>query len=265
MAHGLGEVGLFVRNLIVQGMQEFDAREEERIRRTNSLEIDHGSRKRSRGSEAEDEEEDETDDGQEMVQEEEYDADYVQQQTKRMSCRWYNMKRMSNSSEESEAENEEDDEQEDEMSMVHMEVDEDEEDDEEVDEKDAREDEEDDEEDATAALAKEEQPMLQLEEEHSSDDCEFLDAMHKDIRNRWEWMIFNNVTMKKPAPMRTLKNSPLARKTFMRMRQPPPLQTSLHAASSCSSTPEAKRRRGHVEGDTEERTTKRTRSCHVHD
>jgi len=179
--------------------------------------------------------------------------------------RWYNRKRMSNSSEESEAENEEDDEQEDEMSMVHMEVDEDEEDDEEVDEKDAREDEEDDEEDATAALAKEEQPMLQLEEEHSSDDCECLDAMHKDIRNRWEWMIFNNVTMKKPAPMRTLKNSPLARKTFMRMRQPPPLQTSLHAASSCSSTPEAKRRRGHVEGDTEERTTKRTRSCHVHD
>ena len=122
MAHGLGEVGLFVRNLIVQGMQEFDAREEERIRRTNSLEIDHGSRKRSRGSEAENEEEDEADDGQEMVQEEEYDADYVQQQTKRMSCRWHNMKRMSNSSEESEAENEEDDEQEDEMSMVQFEV-----------------------------------------------------------------------------------------------------------------------------------------------
>ena len=107
MAHGLGEVGLFVRNLIVQGMLEFDAQEEERIRGTNSLEIDHGSRKRSRGSEAENEEEDEADDGQEMVQEEEYDADYDQQQTKRMSCRWYNMKRMSNSSEESEAEDKE--------------------------------------------------------------------------------------------------------------------------------------------------------------
>ena len=126
MAHGLGEVGLFVRNLIVQGMQEFDAREEERIRRTNSLEIDHGSRKWSRGSEAENEEEDEADDGQEMVQEEEYDADYDQQQTKRMSCRWYNKKRMSNSSEEGEAEDEEDDEQEDEMSMVQFEVNEDE-------------------------------------------------------------------------------------------------------------------------------------------
>ena len=107
MAHGLGEVGLFVRNLIVQGMQEFDAREEERIRRTNSLEIDHGSRKRSRGSEAEDEEEDEADDGQEMVPEEEYDAAYVQQQTKSTSCRRCNKKRMSNSSEESEAEDKE--------------------------------------------------------------------------------------------------------------------------------------------------------------
>ena len=112
MAHGLGEVGLFVRNLIVQGMLEFDAQEEERIRGTNSLEIDHGSRKRSRGSEAEDEEEDEADDGQEIVQEEEYDADYDQQQAKRMS----------NSSEEGEAEDEEDDEQEDEMSMVQFEV-----------------------------------------------------------------------------------------------------------------------------------------------
>ena len=91
MAHGLGEVGLFVRNLIVQGMQEFDAREEERIRRTDSLEIDHGSRKWSRGSEAENEEEDEADDGQEMVQEDE-----------------------------------EDDEQEDELSMVQCEEDEDE-------------------------------------------------------------------------------------------------------------------------------------------
>ena len=40
--------------------------------------------------------------------------------------RWYNMKRMSNSSEESEAEDEEDDEQEDEMSMVQFEVNEDE-------------------------------------------------------------------------------------------------------------------------------------------
>ena len=58
-----------------------------RIRRTNSLEIDHGSRKRSRESEAEDEKEDEADDGQEMVQEDE-----------------------------------EDDEQEDEMSMVQFEV-----------------------------------------------------------------------------------------------------------------------------------------------
>ena len=55
-----------------------------------------------------------------MVQEEEYDADYDQQQTKRMSCRWYNKKRMSNSSEESEAEDKEDDEQEE------FEVDEDE-------------------------------------------------------------------------------------------------------------------------------------------
>ena len=107
MAHGLGEVGLFVRNLIVQGMQEFDAREEERIRRTNSLEIDHGSRKWSRGSEAENEEEDEADDGQEMVPEEEYDAAYVQQQTKSTSCRRCNKKRMSNSSEESEAEDKE--------------------------------------------------------------------------------------------------------------------------------------------------------------
>ena len=44
-----------------------------RIRRTNSLEIDHGSRKRSRESEAEDEKEDEADDGQEMVQEDEED------------------------------------------------------------------------------------------------------------------------------------------------------------------------------------------------
>ena len=107
MAHGLGEVGLFVRNLIVQGMQEFDAREEERIRRTNSLEIDHGLRKRSRGSGADDEEEDEADDGQEMVPEEEYDAAYVQQQTKSTSCRRCNKKRMSNSSEESEAEDKE--------------------------------------------------------------------------------------------------------------------------------------------------------------
>ena len=107
--------------------------------------------------------------------------------------------------------------------------------------------------------------MLPLEEEHSSSDCEFLDVMHKNISYRWEWMLFNNVTMEKPASMRILKNYPLARKRFMRMRQPPPLQTSLHTASSCSSTPEAKRRRGHVEGDTEERTTKRTRSCHVHD
>ena len=116
--------------------------------------------------------------------------------------------------------------------------------------------------------------MLPLEEEHSSSDCEFLDVMHKNISYRWEWMLFNNVTMEKPASMRILKNYPLARKRFMRMRQPPPLQTSLHTASSCSSTPEAKRRRGHVGGDTqeshvggdtEERTTKRARSCHVHD
>ena len=85
------------------------------------------------------------------------------------------------------------------------------------------------------------------------------------MRYRGEWMRFNNVTMGKPLSMRTLKNSLPAQETFMRMREPPPLQTSLHAASSCSSTPEAKRLRGHVGGDTEERTTKRTKSCHVHD
>ena len=132
-------------------------------------------------------------------------------------------------------------------------------------EKDELEDEKDDEEDAAAALAKEERSMSPLEEEHSSSDCEFLDGMDKNIRYRCEWMFFNKVTMGKPPSMRTLKNSGLARERFMRKRQPPPLQTSLHAASSCSSTPEAKRRRGHVGGDTEERTTKRTRSCHVHD
>ena len=85
------------------------------------------------------------------------------------------------------------------------------------------------------------------------------------MRYRGEWMRFNNVTMGKPLSMRTLKNSLPAQETFMRMREPPLLQTSLHAASSRSSTPEAKRRRGHVGGDTEERTTKRARSCHVHD
>ena len=126
MEQTLGKAGLIIYNALTQKFLELDAQQEERIRRTNSLEIDHGSRKRSRGSEAEVEEEDEADDGQEIVQEEEYDADYDQQQTKRMSCRWYNMKRMSNSSEESEAEDEEDDEQEDEMSMVQFEVDEDE-------------------------------------------------------------------------------------------------------------------------------------------
>ena len=122
-----------------------------------------------------------------------------------------------------------------------------------------------DEEDAAAALAKEERSMSPLEEEHSSHDCGFLQEMGRNQRYQVEWMLFNDVTMGKPLSMRTLKNSLLARETFMRMRQPPPLQISLHVASSCSSTPEAKRRRGHVGGDTEERTTKRTRSCHVHD
>ena len=107
MEQTLGKAGLIIYNALTQKFLELDAQQEERIRRTNSLEIDHGSRKRSRGSEAEVEEEDEADDGQEIVQEEEYDADYDQQQTKRMSCRWYNMKRMSNSSEESEAEDKE--------------------------------------------------------------------------------------------------------------------------------------------------------------
>ena len=126
MEQTLGKAGLIIYNALTQKLLELHAQQEERIRRTNSLEIDHGSRKRSRGSEAEVEEENEVDDGQEIVQEEEYDADYDQQQTKRMSCRWYNKKRMSNSSEEGEAEDEEDDEQEDEMSMVQSEVDEDE-------------------------------------------------------------------------------------------------------------------------------------------
>ena len=126
MEQTLGKAGLIIYNALTQKFLELDAQQEERIRRTNSLEIDHGSRKRSRRSEAEDEKEDEADDGQEIVQEEEYDADYDQQQAKRMSCRWYNKKRMSNSSEEGEAEDEEDDEQEDEMSMVQFEVNEDE-------------------------------------------------------------------------------------------------------------------------------------------
>ena len=120
MEQTLGKAGLIIYNALTQKLLELHAQQEERIRRTNSLEIDHGSRKWSRGSEAENEEEDEADDGQEMVQEEEYDADYDQQQTKRMSRRLYNMKRMSNSSEESEAEDKEDDEQEE------FEVDEDE-------------------------------------------------------------------------------------------------------------------------------------------
>ena len=122
MEQTLGKAGLIIYNALTQKFLELDAQQEERIRRTNSLEIDHGLRKRSRGSGADDEEEDEADDGQEMVPEEEYDAAYVQQQAKRMSCRWYNKKRMSNSSEEGEAEDEEDDEQEDEMSMVQFEV-----------------------------------------------------------------------------------------------------------------------------------------------
>ena len=126
MEQTLGKAGFIIYKALTQKFLELDAREEESIRRTNSLEIDHGLRKRSRGSGADDEEEDEEDDGQEMVPEEEYDAAYVQQQAKRMSCRWYNKKRMSNSSEEGEAEDEEDDEQEDEMSMVQFEVDEDE-------------------------------------------------------------------------------------------------------------------------------------------
>ena len=126
MEQTLGKAGFIIYKALTQKFLELDAREEESIRRTNSLEIDHGLRKRSRGSGADDEEEDEADDGQEMVPEEEYDAAYVQQQAKRMSCRWYNKKRMSNSSEEGEAEDEEDDEQEDEMSMVQFEVDEDE-------------------------------------------------------------------------------------------------------------------------------------------
>ena len=126
MEQPLGKAGFIIYKALTQKFLELDAREEESIRRTNSLEIDHGLRKRSRGSGADDEEEDEADDGQEMVPEEAYDAAYVQQQAKRMSCRWYNKKRMSNSSEEGEAEDEEDDEQEDEMSMVQFEVNEDE-------------------------------------------------------------------------------------------------------------------------------------------
>ena len=116
MEQTLGKAGLIIYNALTQKFLELDAQQEERIRRTNSLEIDHGSRKRSRGSEAEVEEEDEADDGQEIVQEEEYDADYDQQQAKRMS----------NSSEEGEAEDEEDDEQEDELSMVQCEENQDE-------------------------------------------------------------------------------------------------------------------------------------------
>ena len=112
MEQTLGKAGLIIYKALTQKFLELDAREEERIRRTNSLEIDHGLRKRSRGSGADDEEEDEADDGQEMVPEEEYDAAYVQQQTKSTSCRRCNKKRMSNSSEESEAEDKEDDEQE---------------------------------------------------------------------------------------------------------------------------------------------------------
>ena len=104
MEQTLGKAGLIIYNALTQKFLELDAQEEERIR---SLEIDHGSRKRSRGSEAEDEKEDEADDGQEMVPEEEYDAAYVQQQTKSTSCRRCYKKRMSNSSEESEAEDKE--------------------------------------------------------------------------------------------------------------------------------------------------------------
>ena len=107
MEQTLGKAGLIIYNALTQKFLELDAQQEERIRRTNSLEIDHGLRKRSRGSGADDEEEDEADDGQEMVPEEEYDAAYVQQQTKSTSCRRCNKKRMSNSSEESEAEDKE--------------------------------------------------------------------------------------------------------------------------------------------------------------
>ena len=70
MEQTLGKAGLIIYNALTQKFLELDAQEEERIR---SLEIDHGSRKRSRGSEAEDEKEDEADDGQEMVQEDEED------------------------------------------------------------------------------------------------------------------------------------------------------------------------------------------------
>ena len=116
--------------------------------------------------------------------------------------------------------------------------------------------------------------MSPLEEEHFSSDCEFFDGMDDRIRYRCEWRLFHKVRMGKPPSMRTLKNSWPARETLRRMMEPPPLQTSLHADSSCSSTHEAKRRRGHVGGDTqeshvggdtEERMTKRTKSCHVHD
>ena len=70
MKQTLGKAGLIIYNALTQKFLELDAQEEERIR---SLEIDHGSRKRSRESEAEDEKEDEADDGQEMVQEDEED------------------------------------------------------------------------------------------------------------------------------------------------------------------------------------------------
>ena len=73
MAQTLGKAGFIIYKALTQKFLELDAREEESIRRTNSLEIDHGLRKRSRGSGADDEEEDEADDGQEMVQEDEED------------------------------------------------------------------------------------------------------------------------------------------------------------------------------------------------
>ena len=68
MEQTLGKAGLIIYKALTQKFLELDAREEDRIR---SLEIEHGSRKRSRESEAEDEKEDEADDGQEMVQEDE--------------------------------------------------------------------------------------------------------------------------------------------------------------------------------------------------
>ena len=120
-------------------------------------------------------------------------------------------------------------------------------------------------EDSSPESEKEREEEGDVPSQNAMDEEDAAAALAKEIRYRGEWMLFNNVTMRKPLSMRTLKNSLLARETFMRMREPPPLQTSLHAASSRSSTPEAKRRRGHVGGDTEERTTKRTKSCHVHD